>query len=401
MKTFKKILCRTYQKAMYVGMVFMPWRQPELLQGVGCFNNVVDFLQKRNVNRPLVVCDKATLERKALDGFFASAQGKLNYTVFDGVQPNPTVKQAEQGAALFVYESCDGILAFGGGSSIDCAKAIGALIARPEKPISKMKGLLKVRKKLPTLVAVPTTAGTGSECTVAAVITDSETHDKYAINDFSLIPHYAVLDPVLTVGLPPFLTATTGMDALTHAVEAYVGRSNTSQTKRQAEEAVALIFGNLEECATNGNNLQARANMQEAAFLAGLAFTRAYVGYVHALAHALGGQYNIAHGLANAVLLPVVLKKYGNSVNKKLAKLAVVAKVASADDSEGIAAAKFVAAVEELNEKLGIPKNFDGKILAEDVPVLAAHAEKEANPLYPVPQLWDKSDFVEVLQKVK
>ncbi len=399
MNFFKKAMCRIYQKALYVGMVFMPWRQPELLQGTGCFNNIVDFLKKRGINHPLIVCDKETLERKALDVFFQKADGVLAYSVFDGVQSNPTIKQAEEGAAQYFYDNCDGILAFGGGSAMDCAKAIGALMARPEKKLNQMKGLLKVKKKLPPLIAVPTTAGTGSECTVAAVITDGETHDKYVINDFVLIPKYAVLDPLLTVDLPPFLTATTGMDALTHAVEAYIGCSNTEKNKQQAEEAVTLIFGNLEECVRNGHNLQARASMQEAAFLAGLAFTRAYVGYVHALAHALGGQYNIAHGYANAVLLPAVLKKYGETAHKKLAKLAVATHLAQADDSEGIAAAKFIAAVEELNGKLGIPQNFD-EIQIEDIPMLATHAEKEANPLYPVPQLWDKSDFAEILQRV-
>lgn len=399
MNVFKKTWCRFYQAIMRVGLAVMPWREPELLQGEGSFASAVDFLAQHGVDRPLIVCDKVALERHALDGFFQNAEGKLQYAVYDGVLPNPTVNQVEQGLSVYLQNDCNGILAFGGGSAMDCAKAIGARVVRPNKTVNQLKGLLKVRKKLPPFFAVPTTAGTGSECTVAAIITDSDTHDKYAINSFALIPHYAVLDPVLTVGLPPFLTATTGMDALTHAVEAYIGGSNTKSTKKNAEEAVKLIFANLEEATFNGQNLEARINMQKAAYLAGLAFTRAYVGYVHALAHSLGGKYGIAHGLANAVLLPEVLDKFGKSAWKKLAKLARLT-VAEATDSDKVAAEKFIAAIRNMNEKFGIPSNFGGQIHREDFRELAIHADKEANPLYPVPQLWSVLDFEEIYEKV-
>lgn len=263
-----------------------------------------------------------------------------------------------------------------------------------------MKGLLKVNRKLPPFFAVPTTAGTGSECTVAAVITDDETHDKYAINDFSLIPHYAILDPTLTATLPPFLTATTGMDALTHAVEAYIGRGNTRKTKRQAEQAVKLVFDNLKEATLNGTNLNARINMQKAAYLAGLAFTRAYVGYVHALAHALGGTYGIAHGYANAVLLPRVLDAYGASVNKRLAKLARITGIADAHDKNAQAARKFINAIDTLNRELGIPATFEGKIIENDLDTLSRHADKEANPLYPVPKLMNAKELKQIYYTV-
>ncbi len=399
MNVFKKVWCRTYQAVMRVALAVMPWREPQLLQGEGSFASAVDFLVQQGVNRPLIVCDKAALERHALDGFFQNAEEKLQYAVFDGVLPNPTVDQVEQGLAVYLQNNCNGILAFGGGSAMDCAKVIGARVVRPKKSVNQLKGLLKVRKKLPPFFAVPTTAGTGSECTVAAIITDSATHDKYAINSFALIPHYAILDPVLTVGLPPFLTATTGMDALTHAVEAYIGGSNTKSTKKNAEEAVKLIFDNLEKATFHGDNLAARINMQKAAYLAGLAFTRAYVGYVHALAHSLGGKYGIAHGLANAVLLPEVLDKFGKTAWKKLAKLARLT-VAEQNDSDQVAAEKFIAAIRNMNEKFGIPDNFGGKIHREDFKELAIHAEKEANPLYPVPQLWTVSDFEEIYEKV-
>lgn len=397
MNIFKKAWCRVFQAGLYVGMAFMPWREPKLLQGENSFANAVDFMQQNGAKRPLIVCDKAALERKALQPFFDKAEGVLAYAVYDGVLPNPTVKQVEYGLAVYRENNCDSILAFGGGSAMDCAKAIGARVVCPKKSVNKMKGLLKVCKKLPPFFAVPTTAGTGSECTVAAVITDGDTHDKYAINDFSLIPHYAILDPTLTVGLPPMLTATTGMDALTHAVEAYINHANTPATKRQAEEAVKLVFENLKEVTTNGTNLQARSNMQKAAYLAGLAFTRGYVGYVHALAHALGGKYGTPHGLANAVLLPYVLKKFGKSAHKRLAKLARLVGVANEADTNEVAANKFITAIQELNANLGIPQKLkiDG-LESWHLSNLAIHAEKEANPLYPVPKLMTSQELLAI-----
>lgn len=400
MNVFRKIGCRIYQGALYVGMAFMPWRKPELLIGEGQFSRAVDFMLSKNVTKPLIVCDKPALQRGALNSFFAVAEGRLSYTIYDGVMPNPTVAQVEEGLAVYKANCCDSILAFGGGSAMDCAKAIGARVVRPNKTVNELKGLLKVRRRLPPFFAVPTTAGTGSECTVAAVITDGDTRDKYAINDFALIPHYAVLDPLLTVGLPPFLTATTGMDALTHAVEAYIGRGSTRSTRRQAEEAVRLVFGNLAEATVNGTNTVARGNMQRAAYLAGLAFTRAYVGYVHALAHAIGGKYGIAHGYANAVLLPRVLEAFGKSAQKRLAKLAKRTNAAGKGDDYKSASIKFINKIDELNVRLGIPPKFDGKIDPNDLDELARHADEEANPLYPVPKLMNTKRLKSILESV-
>lgn len=400
MNLFRKIGCRLYQGLLYVGMAFMPWREPQILSGEGSFENAVDFMVKHGVTRPLIVCDKPALERGALNGFFDKAANVVDYAVYDGVLPNPTVEQVEQGLAIYKSRNCDCLLAFGGGSAMDCAKAIGARVVRPNKTVNQMKGLLKVNRKLPPFFAVPTTAGTGSECTVAAVITDGQTHDKYAINDFSLIPHYAILDSTLTETLPPFLTATTGMDALTHAVEAYIGRGNTRKTKRQAEQAVKLVFDNLAEATANGSNLVARSNMQHAAYLAGLAFTRAYVGYVHALAHALGGTYGIAHGYANAVLLPRVLQAFGTSAHAKLARLARIVGLADKKDCKAVAANKFIGAIDDLNKTLNIPATFEGKIKEDDLDALARHADKEANPLYPVPRLMNAKQLKQIYYTV-
>ena len=293
---------------------------------------------------------------------------------------------------LYLDGGCDCIIGFGGGSSMDCAKAVGARIAKPKQSLAKMKGILKVHKKLPLLMAVPTTAGTGSETTLAAVITDAQTRYKYAINDFPLIPRYAVLDPKVTLSLPPIITATTGMDALTHAVEAYIGNSTTYGTRKDALLAVKLIFENIDTVYEDGSNVEARRNMLHASFYAGCAFTKSYVGYVHAIAHSLGGEYNVPHGLANAVILPMLLEAYGEKIHKKLARLAVAAGIADEDTPRDEAAGRFIQAVKDMKKRFGIGDHIP-EIRETDIPKLAHYADKEANPLYPVPVLMDASEL--------
>lgn len=255
-----------------------------------------------------------------------------------------------------------------------------------------MGGILKVRKELPLLMAVPTTAGTGSETTLAAVITDAETRHKYAINDFPLIPRVAVLDSKITKSLPPSVTATTGLDALTHAVEAYIGRSTTMKTRRDALLATRLIFKYLDTAYTDGSDLRARRRMLHAAFYAGCAFTKSYVGYVHAIAHSLGGEYNVPHGLANAVILPMILEAYGPAVYPKLATLAIEAGVADEHTPQEEAAKNFIEAVKAMKKRFGIGDTIP-EIREEDIPKLARYADKEANPLYPVPVLWNAKEL--------
>ena len=282
---------------------------------------------------------------------------------------------------------------------MDCAKGVGARIAQPRKPINKMRGLLRVHRRLPLLIAVPTTAGTGSEVTLAAVITDDKTHYKYPVNDFVLIPRYAVHDPRLTCGLPASITGQTGMDALTHAVEAYIGRSTNAYTRAAAKRAVRLIHDNLLEAYENGQNIEARANMLEAAYQAGIAFTRSYVGYVHGIAHSLGGRYGMPHGLANAVILPHMLRAYGPVAEPKLAELARDASIAPAKADDHTAAQAFIAWIDNMNARLGIPRYLEG-INAADVPSMAAHAAAESNPLYPVPRLMDAEQLASMYRVV-
>jgi len=396
MNLSKKIYCRTFQAAFRLAMPFMPYREPEILDSV---TEVEGLLKKLGIHSVLLVTDKqlrqfgvtATLEQVLADAGIACS-------IYDETCPNPTVNNVEAARELYVKNNCEGLIAFGGGSSMDCAKAVGARIAYPNKSVNQMKGLLKVLKKIPTLIAIPTTAGTGSEVTITSVITNSEIKHKYTMNSFPLIPAYAVLDPAVTLTLPPSLTATTGMDALTHAVEAYIGGSTTKETRAYAIEAVKLIFANLETAYADGKNETSRRNMLRAAYVAGIAFSKSYVGYVHAVAHTFGGQYNIPHGLANAVLMPIVLDEYGDSVYQKLHELAVAAGLSSENDNVEISAKNFIQEIRNMNQRMNIPTGF-ADIDTADIPMMAEHADAEANPLYPVPKLMNAKELETIYHK--
>lgn len=397
MNPIKAIYCRTVQAVLRAALPVLPYREPQVFHSCGELSTV---FQKENIRRVLIVTD-AGIVRSGIAAQLEAVldEDDISYAVYDQTRPNPTVVNVEQALSLYRRYRCQALIAIGGGSSMDCAKAVGARLARPGTPLGKLKGTLRILRPLPTLIAIPTTAGTGSETTLAAVITDTQAQHKYVMNDFVLIPKYAVLDARLTLSLPPHLTATTGMDALTHAVEAYIGRSTTRQTRQEALEATRLVFANVERAYRNGKDYEARSNMLTAAYRAGIAFSRSYVGYVHAVAHSLGGQYNIPHGLANAVLLPYVLENYGSCIHRKLHDLAVAAGVASPKEEDAGAAAKFIRAIRQLNARMGIPETLEG-IRPEDIPVMAAHAEKEANPLYPVPRLMTREELTFFYEQV-
>lgn len=390
MNTLRKIYCRAFQKAFHIAIPFLPYRKPKI---AGSVKELPEIIMRHKCTHVLIITDggimKLGLTRRLEK---ALKEAGIPYTIYDKTVANPTTVNVREALELYHKEGCDAIIGFGGGSSMDCAKAVGACAVKPNQSLAQMKGILKVHKKLPLLMTVPTTAGTGSETTLAAVITDADTRYKYAINDFPLIPRYAVLDPKVTLSLPPFITATTGMDALTHAVEAYIGNSTTIDTRRDALKAVKLIFENIDIAYEHGDNIQARRNMLHASFYAGCAFTKSYVGYVHAVAHSLGGQYNVPHGLANAILLPLVLREYGSCIDKKLHRLAIAAGLADKNTPDHEAAELFIRAIEEMKERLGIV-NIVKEIQETDIPKLAHYADKEANPLYPVPKLMDASEL--------
>ena len=398
MNIIKKTYCRVFQTVMRISIPLLPYREPALLERMG---EVAETLKNKNIKRVMLVTGP-TVRRIGLTAPLEDIlqANEIECTVFCGTQANPTDENVEEALALYYENNCQGIIAFGGGSPMDCAKALGARIARPKKPLSKMQGLLKICRKIPTLIAVPTTAGTGSEVTVASVITDANTHHKYVISDFCLIPEYAVMSPEVTVGLSPYLTATTGMDALTHAIEAYIGRSRTKKTKAAAEKSAKLIFENLESAYNDGSNLEARRNMLHASYLAGVAFTKSYVGYIHAVAHTIGGKYGVAHGLANAILLPRVLRAYGSHAEDRLAELAYAVGLVNADVENKIAAETLISHIEGMNARMHIPENFDC-IIDSDIREMSKLADREANPLYPVPVLWNAHELEEIYKAVK
>ena len=378
----------------------MGYRMPHYLEGPGKIAELGNFLKEKKINDVLVVTGSGMVRRgqvkPMLDGFDAAG---IRYALQTYDTTDPTSDDVEAGYKTYKENGCKAIVALGGGSRIDCAKGIAAKAVHPRKKVAQLQGLLKVHWPIPTFVAIPTTAGAGSETTVAAVITDSATHRKAAINDPFLIPKYAVLDPELTVGLPPYTTATTGMDALAHAVEAYTNKTyNTKLENRLAKEAVKLIHDNILVAFEDGSNLEARQNMQRGAFYAGRAFTRGCVGYVHAIGHTLGGLYGVAHGLAMAVLLPHVMREYGASAHKRLAELADVCGIGGANEAEKANA--FIRWIEQTNAKMGLPDGFD-MIKDEDIDQMITWAKKEANPLYPVPVVWARKDFRRLIASVR
>ena len=390
---FKKIGCRIFQLGFRAALPLLPYREPHILPSC---ETLKDVLHNEDSHSVLIVTDAGIVR----NGLTASLERVLteaciSYSIYDKTQPNPTVENVEAALGLYKLNKCDTLIAIGGGSAMDCAKAVGARVAYPNRPLSHMGGVLRVLRKLPTLIAIPTTAGTGSEVTLAAVISDTQTKHKYALMSFPLIPRYAVLDPSLTYSLPQNLTATTGIDALTHAIEAYIGRSTTRQTRKLALEATSLIFENLEKAYTHGNDRAARKNMLLAAYTAGVAFSKSYVGYIHAIAHSLGGRYGTPHGLANAVVMPYVLEAYGESSFKKLHALGISAKVCYPDDTHEEGAKKFIEAIKELNAKMNIPSKLSG-LCEQDITLMAKHAEKEANPLYPVPKLMTRKQLEDI-----
>ena len=398
---FLILFCRVFQFVFNFGARVLPWRKAIPIEGAGCIGKIPGLLKENGGSKPLLVTDPGLVKAGISSRLTAVLENAgVNFAVYSEVEPNPSVNTVNKIFGLYRSENCDCFIALGGGSSMDAAKAAAARAVRPNKSVNQMGGLLKVLKKLPLFIAVPTTSGTGSETTIAALITDTDTHHKYAIMDLNLIPKFAILDPELTTGLPPSITAATGMDALTHAVEAYLCWTyNTKESIAFALDAVKNIFTYLPRVYENGLDLEARQAMMMASYKAGFAFTRAGVGNIHAIAHTLGGLYNTPHGLANAVILPVVLEDYGKKVWKKLSHLADISGTSGAADTEEKKAKAFIDAIYAMNAKMGIPNKFDF-IKASDWPRITAWAFKESNPIYPVPVVYNQERFRRIVEKL-
>ena len=399
MHNLEVIGCRLFQAIFKVCDYAVPYRMPKYIEGPGSVKNLPEFMREHGCNNALVVTDQG-LMRLGLPNAMLEAleQAGIRYTCFSDIGPNPTTEDVEKGYLIFKENGCKCVIAFGGGSPMDCAKAICAKAVHPKKSVTQLQGLMRVLRPIPPIFAVPTTSGTGSETTIAAVITDSATHRKASINDPFLIPKYAVLDPELTRGLPPHITATTGMDALCHAIESYTNHTyNTRIENELSKKAVKLIYDNILTVYEDGSNLEARQNMQRAALYAGRSFTRGCVGYVHAIGHTLGGLYGVAHGLAMAVLLPHVLEAFGSAVHKRLAELAEVCGIPGDTDAEK--ARGLIDWIRETNRKMGIPDSLD-VIREQDIDQMITWARKEAHPLYPTPAIWSRENFRTLIRSV-
>ncbi len=397
----EKMFCRAFQSVMKCGMYVIPWNTPQVLEGKGAIRRLPGLVKLKSYRRVLVVTGNASVRLHLVDPLLEGLeQSGVRAVLFSGVRPDPSDINVEDGAALYRKHRCQAIIAFGGGSAMDCAKGIAARIARSHKSIAKMQGLLRVLLPAPDIFAVPTSSGTGSETTIAAVITSQKDHHKASITDPRLMPVCAVLDPELTVSMSPRLTATSGMDALCHAVEAYTNDTyNTDLERELCQKAVRLIYENLYRAYQDGNDLEARQNMQWAAFHAGRAFTRGSVGYVHALGHPLGSLYGVSHGMAMAMLLPLVLRQYDAAVYKKLAELCDVCGIIATDHNDAAKAEAFISWIEAMNEKMEIPK-YPDMLKTEDIDQIAEWAHSEGNPLYPTPVTWTRDEMKQFLQSL-
>lgn len=392
--------------AMYAWGWFFP--DPIILDGPGSVRKLPGVIKEKKINKVLVVTDPGLMSLNLLSSLFEELdKAGVSYVLYDQTQPNPTIQNIEDALKLYNDNACEAIIAFGGGSPMDCAKATGARVARPNRPVKKMSGTFMVtlpslhmgRLVPPPLFAVPTTAGTGSETTIAAVVTDPETHDKFPMMDPFIRARYAVLDPELTVGLPKHITSTTGMDALTHAVEGYTNiMYNNKKFNDYGVKAVKLIFKYLERAYNDGTDIEARGQLLLASYYAGMCFTRGGVGYVHGIGHRLGGLYGVPHGLAMSVILPHVMSDelLAPYVYDKLADLADAVGITGVTPEDKAKA--FVAEIAAMNERMGIPTGFDC-IKEEDVDLIAERAIKEVLPTYPVKHIFTKEELAAFIRK--
>jgi alcohol dehydrogenase class IV len=379
---------------------FLPIPQPTLLVGPGSSGRLGQAVAGFGHRKILIVTDgiisKLGLLKTLTD---ALSEGGAAYVVFDEITPDAPIPLIERGIEFYREHDCDAIVAVGGGSSMDASKAIAVSIANPKKSLRSLAGYFKGFNTPVPIYAIPTTAGTGSEVTVAAVIADPERHSKLVVVDTRMVPKMAALDPSLMTGLPPSVTAATGIDALTHAVEAYIGNWATPYTDGMALSAVGLIFENLRTCYREGGNLEAREKMSLASTYAGIAFTRANVGYVHAIAHQFGGLYHTPHGLANAIVLPHVLRFSAPAITGRLAQLAVRAGLGAGHEDDDTLARKFLEGVDALNRDLNIP-TYLAALRESDIPALARAALKEAHTGYPVPRYMTLSQCEDLIHSL-
>ena len=375
------------------------YMQPKMIKGEHALLDLVDVLKEKHLTHYMIVTTPGFIKRGTLQSFFeALTQNDIQYSIFHDVKPDPEISDVEKLKEMFIKDGCQALIAIGGGSVIDCSKAALACVQMKNLDVKTVLHTGRVSKQLPLLIAIPTTAGTGSEVTAGAVITDPIKKRKYALSHLFLIPKYAVLDASLLTSLPAKMTAYSGMDALTHAIETYINCFNNRKTNEYALCAIKSIFQYLVPSFEDGLNMQYRLELLEASYNAGVAISNNYVGYVHAIAHGIGGMYHLQHGMINAIILPIVLEEYGGAVVGKLAKIADVVGITGATDQDK--SKQFIQKLKELNQIFSIPTSIP-EIQEEDIHYLAIGAEKEGNPSYPTPVTWNVEQFEKVIRKIK
>ncbi|MBF0352686.1 MAG: iron-containing alcohol dehydrogenase [SAR324 cluster bacterium] len=390
---------QNYQKVLKEVAKNLPFPAPTLFSGPGSSLELCKAIAYMGTKKLLIVTDAMLIKIGLLDNIKkALEQHKVEYVIYDGVLPDPTFAQVEAGLTVLKKNKCDAVLAVGGGSSMDAGKLICAR-ATNDKPLPKFAGLFKVFKTILPLFVIPTTAGTGSEVTIAAVVSDPVAHQKIPVMDPKLIPTMAALDGALMTGLPPMITAATGMDALTHAVEAYISANAMPSTDSYALAATRLIMENLTNAVKNGQDVETRQNMAQASYYAGLAFTRAGVGYVHAIAHNFGAYYHTPHGLANSIVLPHVLDYSKETSMPRLAHLAVISGLQKGKESDQKLADKFIAHIRAMMKDYNIPEKLEA-LKKEDIPAIAKAALKEAHFTYAVPKYMDQATCEKLISKM-
>jgi alcohol dehydrogenase len=366
--------------------------------GAGSSRQLCAHIARSGVQRLLVVTDKPLRELGIVDQALAGfADTSLDISFYDGVLPDPTFDQVAEGAQAYRAHRAEAVLAIGGGSSIDAAKVIAASAVSDDDPRDWV-GFGKVKHDMPPIYVIPTTAGTGSEATMGAVISDPVTHEKGILSGSTMHPAAVALDPQLQLGMPAHITAATGMDALTHAIEAYISVWDRGTRRENAVRAIRLIFAHLRRAVDDGSDAEAREAMSLAAYYAGIAINQVNVGNVHAIAHQLGGKYGIPHGLANALVLPHVLEFCFAEAETALAELADLIGVAEPGQAPALRARAFIDAVVELREAVGIPATSD-KLRAEDFDYLTDLAVNEAVGYF-TPRLLDAASTRAILGKI-
>lgn len=373
---------------------------PELLEGTESIPVLAQRIKESGISKILIVTGK-NVEKNPLfnDILQALDENSIQHVTYDGAESNPTQPNVEAGVSQYLAGQCEGILAVGGGSKIDCAKAIGARVSNPQKSVGDLTGILKVKNKPPPLFVVPTTTGSGSETTGFSLITDPGTSQKGIIIDPKLVPRVSLLIPEFITSLPAKHTAWTGIDALTHAVESYLSVMATKQSKDWSLNATRILLANLEAACVDGSSVESRKQCQQGSYYAGLGLARAGTGYVHALSHNIGAYYNIDHGLANAYVLPSILEMNCPECNNGLASLAIACGLGTAGEGNDVLAGKFVARVKDLMATLAIPRTMK-ELRAEDIPMLVDRAYVEAHPTSAVPKFMEKEDLTRVLESL-